>query len=326
MSAVPQSANADSADLVAARAALGDAMKRQSLLPLWEVYEKVVTQEPSADAPSHLWRWRDLAEPVALTTRTVMGRDADHRVLVLKNPHYPHRVATANNILGAVQCVLPGEKTPPHRHTPAAVRIVLEGAGGGTFVDGVRCEMHTGDFIATPNWTWHCHENDSSTPITWVDILDVPLVRAANAVFGDLGPVDAYPAAPTSRFRYSWEDVQAQLAQMPADSDGSRAVRYVDPITGRPPVPTLDAQMLELAPDRSTRMLRTSASGLVVVIEGEGTSRVGGVTHEWRRGDVFTVPEWNWVAHEAHGARARLLVVTDRCVRELLNLYREERQ
>ena len=30
-------------------------------------------------------------------------------------------VATANNILGAVQCVLPGEKTSAHRHTPAAV-------------------------------------------------------------------------------------------------------------------------------------------------------------------------------------------------------------
>ena len=91
---------------------------------------------------------------------------------------------------------LPGERTSPHRHTPAAVRLVLEGSGGGTFVDGMRCEMQTGDFIVTPNWTWHCHENDAATAVTWVDILDVPLVRAANAVFGDMGPVKKYPEVP----------------------------------------------------------------------------------------------------------------------------------
>src|SRR6185295_11611191 len=148
-------------------------MEAQSLVPLWQVYERVVTQEPSLDAPSHLWRWRDLERAVKLTTELVHGKDADHRVLVLKHPKLAPRVATANNILGAVQCVLPGEKTSPHRHTPAAVRLVLEGAGGGTFVDGVRCEMRTGDFIVTPNWTWHCHENDAERPVTWVDILDV---------------------------------------------------------------------------------------------------------------------------------------------------------
>ena len=107
-------------------------MERQSLIPLWKVYERVVTHEPSLDAPSQLWRWQDLERAVKLTTELVHGKDADHRVLVLKHPKLAPRVATTNNILAAVQCVLPGERTSPHRHTPAAVRLVLEGSGGGT--------------------------------------------------------------------------------------------------------------------------------------------------------------------------------------------------
>ena len=61
---------------------------------------------------------------------SVTGHDADHRVLVLGNPKLQGRVASVTNIVGAIQCVMPGERTSPHRHTPAAVRVVLEGAGG----------------------------------------------------------------------------------------------------------------------------------------------------------------------------------------------------
>ena len=336
-------------DLAQDRAALKSAMEKLSLLPLWEVYDKVVTKEPSPDASSHMWAWRDIGPAVAITTRTVMGHDADHRVLVLKNPHYVGRVATANNILGAVQCVLPGEKTSAHRHTPAAVRIILEGEGGGTFVDGLRCEMRSGDFIVTPNWTWHNHHNDSAKPVTWVDILDVPLVRATNAVFGEYGPIsfpenlgtlsdDVFlrgglapvtgrPGVPhTPRMRYAWEDVQALFAAMPAADDGSKTVRYTNPLDGGPVIPTLDCSVLQIEKGSATRGIRTSASSLCVVIEGSGTSSVGDATHRWQARDIFTVPEWNWVEHKADSDRARMLVVSDKCVREMLRLYREERR
>jgi len=296
-------------------------MEAQSLIPLWQVYERVVTQEPSLDAPSHLWRWRDLERAVKLTTELVHGKDADHRVLVLKHPKLAPRVATANNILGAVQCVLPGEKTSPHRHTPAAVRLVLEGAGGGTFVDGVRCEMRSGDFIVTPNWTWHCHHNDAATPITWVDILDVPMVRAANAVFGDLGPVKAYPEVPAgTQFRFPWSETLKQL-EAAKEIEGVRTIRYTR--NGGPVIPTLDAGVVQIEKGKATRPVRTSASQLCVVIEGSGESRVGEVRHTWSARDIFTLPEWNWIEHRA-AERARLLVINDRNFREFLGLYREE--
>ena len=298
-------------------------MEAQSLIPLWKVYERVVTHEPSLDAPPHHWRWQDLERAVKLTTELVHGHDADHRVLVLKHPRLAPRVATTNNILAAVQCVLPGEKTSPHRHTPAAVRLVLEGAGGGTFVDGVRCEMHAGDFIVTPNWTWHCHENDARAPVTWVDILDVPLVRAANAVFGDMGPVKAYPAVPPgAQFRHSWQDTVQRLDALPGPV---KQLRYTDPRTGGPVISTLDAGVIEIGKGATSRPSRASMSQLCVVIEGSGSSKVGDARIDWAARDIFTMPEWNWIEHSA-AERARLLVVNDRNFREFLGLYREETQ
>lgn len=308
------------------QAALEGEIERQSLIPLWKVYEKVVTQEPSLDAPSRLWRWQDLERAVKLTTQVVHGKDADHRVLVLKHPSFAPRVATANNILAAVQCVLPGEKTSPHRHTPAAVRLVLEGSGGATFVDGVRCEMHSGDFIVTPNWTWHNHHIDAASAVTWVDILDVPMVRAANAVFGDLGPVKDYPPVPPgSQFRYPWQDTVQKLSAV-ATKDGVRSLRYVHPQRGGPVLPTLDASVVEIEAGRATRAMRSSASQLCVVIEGSGESRVGETTHRWSPRDIFTLPEWLWIEHRAGSERARLLIVSDRHYREFLGLYREQTQ
>ena len=304
-------------------AALEKEMEAQSLIPLWKVYERVVTHEPSQDAPPHHWRWQDLERAVKLTTELVHGRDADHRVLVLKHPGLAPRVATTNNILAAVQCVLPGEKTSPHRHTPAAVRLVLEGSGGGTFVDGVRCEMHAGDFIVTPNWTWHCHENDAGAPVTWVDILDVPMVRAANAVFGDMGPVKTYPEVPAgSQFRHPWADTVRNLERI-AGVDGIKTHRYTDPRTGGPVIPTLDAGVIEIAKGAKSRAFRASMSQLCVVIEGKGSSRVGDARIEWSAHDIFTMPEWNWTEHAA-AERARLLIINDRNFREFLGLYREE--
>lgn len=340
MSAATAVADAD-------RAALKAEMERQSLIPLWEVYDRVVTHAPDV-IPAHHWRWADLAPAVDLTTKAVHGKDADHRVLVLKNPHYGARVTTANNILGAVQCVLPGERTSPHRHTPAAVRLVLDGHGGGTFVDGVRCEMRTGDFIVTPNWTWHCHDNDSKTPVTWVDILDVPFVKAANNVFGEYNPTsfpttvatlpDAYfergglqpvsdrPSVPyTPRFRYAWTDVLALLATMAPADDGSRTVRYTNPLDGGPVIATLDATVLEFHRSQPTRKARNTSSRLVVVIEGEGETRIEGASLRWGPRDIFTIPEWQSVQHSALTEHARLLLVTDEPFRRRSGLYREER-
>ena len=47
--------------------------------------------------------------------------------------------------------LLPGEWAPAHRHTPNAVRIVVEGEGAYTTVNGEKCTMERGDLILTPS-------------------------------------------------------------------------------------------------------------------------------------------------------------------------------
>lgn len=49
-----------------------------------------------------------------------------------------------------MRLLLPGEWAPSHRHTPNAVRMIVEGEGAYTTVDGEKCPMSRGDLILTP--------------------------------------------------------------------------------------------------------------------------------------------------------------------------------
>jgi gentisate 1,2-dioxygenase len=325
-------------------------IQNNDLAPLWEMYANLVVDEPNRAEPSMIWKWSEMLPLIEQSAELVKGKDADHRVLMLKNPHLEGKVATTSNIIAAYQCVLPGEKTSPHRHTPAATRVILEGAGGGTFVDGKRCDMFDGDLIITPNWTWHCHENDSDQRAIWLDVLDIPLVGSLDAVFGDMkmGPEnsfaenastlsdDAYEAGglrPASsladvphspRLRYAWGDVLAALEAAPADELDRRTVHYTNPIDGSELLPTHDSHVVALAKGNTTPKSRSMANAVCVVLEGQGVSQIGGVTHEWGSKDIFTTPHWTWATHTATTDRAIVVVISDKQVMKKLNLYREE--
>ena len=59
------------------------------------------------------------------------------------------------------------------------------------------------------------------------------------------------------------------------------------------------------------------------VVEGEGSSEIGGRSVRWQKNDVFTVPHWTWATHRANTG-ARLFYFTDREVLRRLNWLREE--
>ncbi len=166
------------------KGALLNSMDQSNLAPLWEVYEKLVINEPARTEPSVIWKWDEMLLLIEKSGELVHGQEAQHRVLIMKNPHLEGRPWAISKMVAGYQCVLPGERTSAHRHTPAATRIVLEGKGSGTFVDGKRFEMNEGDLLIAPNWTWHCHENDSARRAIWLDVVDLPLVGQFDAVFG----------------------------------------------------------------------------------------------------------------------------------------------
>lgn len=326
---------------------LYDMMQRQSMAPLWDLYTNLVTREPVRSEASRIWKWTEYLPAVLRAAETVKGELADHRVLLLKNPDAPGKMATTTNLIAGIQCVMPGERTEVHRHSASACRLILDGAGGSTFVDGKRCRMNTNDFIITPSLTWHGHDNDSAARAIWLDMLDVPMLGYFDANFGAQGPASSYPSdvstlpdsvfagggllpadrvgtVPYSpRFHWGWSEVTNALEAMPAAADGTKRLRYTNPLDGGAVMATLDAYVVEIS-TRESAPTRTTANGFCVVLEGQGESQIGERRHAWQQRDIFTLPHWSWAAHRAASARARLLIVTDREVLRRLGLLREE--
>ena len=69
----------------------------------------------------------------------------------------------------------------------AAIRFILKGHGTRLIVEGESFEIGEGDFVTTPSWTWHDHENRVE-PMMWLDGLDAPLVRLLETDFHEPDP------------------------------------------------------------------------------------------------------------------------------------------
>src|ERR1700719_5076374 len=121
-----------------------------------------ISIEPRSEAVPHLWRWRDL-RPQAMRAAELVGTaQAERRVLRLTNPKLPG--IASNTLVANMQIVMPGEIARAHRHSGAALRLIIDGRGGYTVVNGERVPMSPGDLVLRPNWSWHDHANDTDAP------------------------------------------------------------------------------------------------------------------------------------------------------------------
>jgi gentisate 1,2-dioxygenase len=148
------------------------AWKDANVTPLWET----AAHSPGGATPkAYLWKWRTLRPLLDDAIAVASMQDAERRVLALTNPDAIGGRNTTTNLNGCLQVLMPGESARPHRHTPNALRFVLEGDGATTLVDGKPCPMSEGDLIITPGMSWHEHVHTGTAPIVWFDALDVPL-------------------------------------------------------------------------------------------------------------------------------------------------------
>jgi len=100
-------------------------------------------------------------------------------------------------------------------------------------------------------------------------------------------------------------------------------MQYTNPATGGYPLPTMGA-FIQLLPARFRgRAYRSTDATVYCVVEGHGRSRVGASLLEWKERDVFIVPSWHPVSHEAE-AEAVLFSFSDRPAQKALGLWREE--
>lgn len=88
-------------------------------------------------------------------------------------------------------------------------------------------------------------------------------------------------------------------------------------------MPTIAAFMQLLPAGFRGKSYRSTDGTVYSVVEGSGRSRIGDQSFEWGPKDVFVVPSWFEVAHEAT-EDAVLFSFSDRPVQKALGLWREE--
>ena len=326
------------------------------LQPLW-LLQGLLPAVPDGLSP-HLWRWKELRELASRAGDLVtIERGGDRRVLSLAHPDLGGLPFATHTLWGAIQFLGPHERAPAHRHSPAALRFVLEGAGVWTLVNGDPVRMEPGDLVLTPSYSWHEHNNSGAEPMIWFDGLDLPLVRNLDAVFFEPGPdvpaayVEAGGSASERHYgsaglapvgaalpatgppgsgvhspllAYRWAETDARLtAMLGVPGRDSATVRYVDPVSGRDIMPTLRAELHRLRPGHRTSTVRTVGSAIWVVYQGSGQSVIGDQRFEWGPGDMFVVPSWAPVDHEATEP-ADLFVLSDAPLIAAAGLYRTE--
>jgi gentisate 1,2-dioxygenase len=303
-------------------------LQAQHVTPAWT--GAGISVEPRSEAVPYLWHWRDL-RPQAMRAAELVGTaQAERRVLRLSNPNLSGVASTT--LVANIQIVMPGEIARAHRHSAAALRLIIEGRGGYTVVNGQRVPMYPGDLVLTPNWSWHDHANDTDAPMIWLDGLDTPLVRMLEAGFYEeyhQERQDFGAAVNASQWHYPMSEMRAGLQQLAAADTGDTGegiiLEYTNRHTGGPVMATIACHMQLLRPGEKTRARRRVCCTNYHLVEGAGHSLVGGQRLDWEDKDVFTVPTWTFCEHVNSGDRpAFLFSFSDVPVMKALGLYREE--
>jgi gentisate 1,2-dioxygenase len=301
------------------------------MAPTWVHVSEFVAVEPRVGYRPWLWRW-DTVIPLLERAGDLITpeRGAERRSMEHVNPDLRPQYATSHSIATALQLVRAGERAPAHRHAAAAVRFAARSRGGQVYtrVDGETLPMQENDLILTPAWSWHEHANETPHDIVWLDALDFPLVNLMQASLFEPGASQAERATGTSRseLRYPWSEMHARLEEFRStegDPYDDLLLPYVS-ADGGPTLPTMSCRAHLLRSGFHGRARRSTASTVYFVIAGGGAMVIEGVRFDWRRGDVFVVPNWRWHEHAAGAEDSWLFSVTDHPVMQRLGLYREQ--
>ncbi|MBV9756587.1 MAG: cupin domain-containing protein, partial [Alphaproteobacteria bacterium] len=222
-----------------------------------------------------------------------------------------------------------------------------------TVVEGERTLMHEGDFVITPPLCWHDHGNESDQPMFWLDGLDIPLVQLLDASFAEPLGADRQPLArpagdsaarygagllPVDHrrggacsplFNYPYARTREALDALKRhdgwDPCHGIKMRYTNPETGGYAMATIGAFIQLLPQGFRTQAYRSTDATVFVPTEGRGRAHIGGdFVVEWGPRDVFVVPSWHYVRHEAE-AESVLFSFSSRPVQEAFGLFREDR-
>lgn len=298
------------------------------LMPLWTQLGSLMPMHPAPQAIPYIWKWSQLY-PLAKRSGDLVpvGRGGERRALGLGNPGLGGRPYISPTLWAAIQYLGPKETAPEHRHAQNAFRFVVDGEGVWTVVNGDPVRMSRGDFLLTPGWCFHGHQNITDKPMAWLDGLDVPFAYQNDVGFFEFGseklsdettpdlsrserlwchpglrPLSGVKDTPNTPIgAYRWEHTDRALAeQLLLEKEGfpgvfepgHAAVRFVNPTTGGDVMSTIRAQFHRLRPGTATPTRRVVGSSVFQVFEGRGSVVLDGTEHKLDIGDLFVVPSW----------------------------------
>jgi len=330
------------------REQLSSAIAALNMKPLWE---RTMRLAPGTAAVPAIWRWQQVQPHLMRSAEVITTQEAERRVLMLENPALKGSTFATTTLYAGLQIILPGEIARTHRHAPNALRMIVEGVGAYTAVDGERVTMRPGDFVTTPNWAWHDHGNLGSEPVVWLDGLDTafanlfgahfredypqesqPVSRAegdAVARYGaNLLPVDYRPQGRASPLlSYPYERTREALERLAKAGEPHAAhgykLRYSNPATGGHAFPTMAVFMQWLPRGHAGRSYRSTDGAVFCVVEGRGSVGIGDARWDFAPHDVFVVPSWAFYQLKAD-TDCVLFSYTDRAAQEALGFWREE--
>jgi len=328
------------------------ALAGESITPLWPMMRNVLPHgAPAPVTRPTFWSFERIRPLLLEAGRLTPVEKAERRVLVLSDAgRGASSMQASPTIYCGLQLLLPGETAPAHRHTPSAARILVEGDGAYTIVDGEKCPMARGDLVLTPGGMWHDHGHDGAEPVIWLDALDLPLFVYLEGSYAEEGQLQAArnrpdaslveyaqaglvptrigapPRPPYPMLRYPWAKTRDALQRLAAfdGAGGATEVDYVNPETGGDCLPTLGFTAMWLEPGGVERPPLRSSSGVFHVIEGQGRSVVDGKPFAWSAGDTFSAPVFAAIEHEAGGdIPACLIRIHDTPLQSRLGFYEE---
>lgn len=312
-------------------------IRQKDLVPLWNTGAPPTAAEPHTKHIPAVWRYEDTKRLLLTAVDIVPAEEAERRALLMINPGGKSSPHTTDILLGAHQLIIPGERAVCHRHTPFAVRFLIEGEQGYTAIDGKKMYMLPGDLIITPQWKWHDHGNEGTKNVIWLDGLNIPLFKLYPIDFTehyeDDHPTQYHESRPVpdvdcQDMKFPWSIMQKKLDTI---EGGHAAEEYFLP-GGSPVSKIISAFAERLSPGAASCVRRDTTSRIFQVHAGSGTTEVtasngkSSYTLAWGPGDSFTVPAWHEFVIRADGdsPEVYLFYFSDKAMQINLGIYRSQ--
>ncbi|KAF8855202.1 hypothetical protein BDZ45DRAFT_715846 [Acephala macrosclerotiorum] len=307
----------------------------KELVPLWNSGGPPSASEPHTKHIPAVWRYEDTKSLLLRAAELVDAKEAERRAVLMINPGPKQSPFTLDTLLAAHQLILPGEQAVCHRHTPFAVRFLVEGDQGYTVISGKKMYMVPGDLIITPVWNWHDHGNEGKASVIWLDGLNIPLFKAWPVDFTEhydkefgaqTHPSKTVSNEECSEMKFPWSTTQPRLEELEGDHT---VVEYTLP-DGKSVSTTIGAYAHRISAGQTSKMYRDTANYVFQVHGGSGWTDVedsAGKKYKlsWSRGDAFVVPSWHRFRISANeGETLYLFSFSDKPMLQNLGFWRSE--